>query len=375
MPYTHSAWLLTFALLAFLLAPSSAAPITIDTVVIGNPHNAPDPEFYSQNNFDNSHFGTVTKVYRIGQYEVTNEQYAAFLNAKAKSDNKGLYNPDMGTEGRGGITRLGASGNYSYEVRPDMGNKPVVYVGWFDAMRFTNWLHNGQGDGDTESGAYLLLGGTAFPTNRKTVHRELNARWFLPSENEWYKAAYHQPADQGGDTDSYWLYATSTNTAPVESNAIDTIGPTRGDVSNPGFNRATYGNGSNWNGVARNITSVGTAGPASASYYGTYDQAGNTAEWTETYFVFGSGNQSFNIRGGSWGASAFSISAANRALISEFDSEGSTTGFRVAADFLVPEPGSLALAHFASLGGVFLARRRGRWRVSEVCREQPVRSA
>ena len=37
------------------------------------------------------------------------------------------------------------------------------------------------------------------------------ARWFIPSENEWYKAAYHQPAAQGGDGDNYWAYPTGTN--------------------------------------------------------------------------------------------------------------------------------------------------------------------
>ena len=31
----------------------------------------------------------------------------------------------------------------------------------------------------------------------------------FPAKSEWYKAAYYQPAAQGGDTDNYWLYPTA----------------------------------------------------------------------------------------------------------------------------------------------------------------------
>ena len=33
-------------------------------------------------------------------------------------------------------------------------------MSWYDAARFTNWLHNGQGSGSTETGAYTLNGAT-----------------------------------------------------------------------------------------------------------------------------------------------------------------------------------------------------------------------
>ncbi len=81
-----------------------------------------------------------------------------------------------------------------------MGDKPVNYVSWYDSIRFANWLNNGQGTGDTETGAYTLLGGTPTPSNGVSITRNAGATWFLPSEDEWYKAAYHQPAAQGGDS-------------------------------------------------------------------------------------------------------------------------------------------------------------------------------
>jgi hypothetical protein len=40
-----------------------------------------------------------------------------------------------------------------------MADKPVNYVSFFDAMRFINWLHNGEGSGDTETSAYTIGNG------------------------------------------------------------------------------------------------------------------------------------------------------------------------------------------------------------------------
>lgn len=54
--------------------------------------------------------------------------------------------------------------------------------------RISNWLHNGQGSGDTESGAYTLEGGTPIPTNGATVTRNGGASVFLTSEDEWYRS-------------------------------------------------------------------------------------------------------------------------------------------------------------------------------------------
>ena len=45
--------------------------------------------------------------------------------------------------------------------------------------------------------------------------------YFIPSENEWYKAAYYDPTLNGG-TGGYWTYPTKTNTAPV--NILSSIG-------------------------------------------------------------------------------------------------------------------------------------------------------
>jgi len=73
----------------------------------------------------------------------------------------------------------------------------VNYVSFWDAARFANWFGNGQGNASTETGAYTLLGGTPTPSNAATVTHNAGASIVLPSENEWYKAAFYDPASNG----------------------------------------------------------------------------------------------------------------------------------------------------------------------------------
>jgi formylglycine-generating enzyme required for sulfatase activity len=168
-------------LLSLLISLSSAA-VTMDWTPIGNPNNACDPQ-------SQGCFGSVGYEYSIGTYEVTNAQYAEFLNAKAASDPFLLYHGGMGIDG--GITISGSYGTYTYSTIIGRENLPVNYVDSYDALRFASWMNNGQGNGDTETGAYTLLGGTATPSNGLTVTRNPGATIVLPSEDEWYKAAYY----------------------------------------------------------------------------------------------------------------------------------------------------------------------------------------
>ena len=121
--------------------------------------------------------------YRIGKYEVINAEYAEFLNAVAGTDTNALYNTNMGADTDGGITQTGSSGSYVYAVKADAGaytyaNKPVNNVSWYDTLRFANWLHNGQLNGDTETGAYTLLGGTPTPSNGDSITLVCSAHIF-----------------------------------------------------------------------------------------------------------------------------------------------------------------------------------------------------
>lgn len=325
-------------LAALLLLGVNANAVTIDTVVIGDPGNAPDFNGY----------GSVGYSYRMSTYEVTNSQYVEFLNAKASvSDPFGLYNLSMATQPYAGIVRSGSPGNFSYAIKTNMGNKPVNYVSAHDAMRFANWLQNGQGSGSTETGAYDFTGG-----NVSTITRTANAQWFLPTASEWYKAAYYQPASAGGDADNYWTYATRSNSPPTVAFIVSPAA----DIANPGPNVVNYNDGV---GIP---TSVGTAGPQSASYYGTYDQTGNIAEVTESFFLLPTqvGGSRVNFPG-YFGSNLTRLPAGVQ--VEQFATLDSfNDGFRLAAVIGVPEPSTIGMAvvGLIALAGVALRHARHR---------------
>jgi formylglycine-generating enzyme len=341
--------ILAFCAGALLFSSLTASAVTIGTVPVGNAGNASDPD--DGNDASGvQNLGAVAYAYRIGTTEVTNAQYAAFLNAKAASDPFSLYNTLMGDDARGGIARGGSDGSYSYTVRTNMGNKPVNFVSWHDALRFANWLHNGQGTGDTETGAYTLLGGTPTPSNDMNITRNPGAMWFLPSEDEWYKAAYYDPT-LGGGSGGYWDFPTRSNSPPTPATANSV-----GDISNPGANVANYNEAADWNSLDGNVTTVGSAGPLSESYYGTSDQGGSLFEWNELFVDDDFGGYYRGFRGGAWNGNFFPVFATDGAYMSP-SAEFSDLGFRVA---MIPEPSTLALGAVGALGIYVFARKRRR---------------
>lgn len=233
-----------------------------------------------------THQGAVAYEYYIGKYEVSNAEYAAFLSAVAATDTYSLYNEQMSWRDWGGITRSGSSGSYTYATRSGHERKPVTLLSFWSMARFTNWLTNGQPTGPqgpttTETGVYSLNGILA-PANA-TITRDAVA-WAtggvaLASDDEWYKAAYYQPAVAGGDADGYWLYPTRSNAAPTQSSVS-----TAGELLSPDLgNSANYYAPGYYDGLNRAFVD-GDALPNSASYYGTFNQAGNVWELCDTVY-------------------------------------------------------------------------------------------
>ncbi len=336
-------WII-FSLSAAIAGPFAHA-VTIATVPIGNPGNPADTRYIDI--FHPNSVGSVAYPFRMGATEITNAQYKDFLNAVAASDPYGLYDASMGAFSWGGIVRSGSPGSYMYNVKAPAldgtytyDNKPVVYVSSGDAMRFANWLHNGQPTGaedasTTEDGAYTLNGAV---TNAAllAVTRNPDARWWLPNEDEWYKAAYHK---NDGVTGNYWDYPTGAN-----------------DLSNNNLPSSDTGNSANYYHFNYGYTSgshdysLTDAGAymQSRSAYGTFDQGGNVWEWNETLYA------DFNryVRGGSWFDDWYYLHAEYWLYgnPTNYDNE---TGFRVAT---IPEPASAYAAAFA-FAALLLCRR------------------
>ena len=320
------------ALAAVALLVSTAHAVTIKTVPVGNPGNLDDTH--------GDGYGSVAYPYRIGKYEVTAGQYTEFLNAVAADDTYGLYNGNMWSSDFGcKIVQSGSPGDYSYTVAADRENRPVNYVSWGDAARFANWLHNGQltgaqDDDTTEDGAYLLNGATS-RSALMAVTRRSDAAWFLPTENEWYKAAYYD-----GARSVYYDYPMGTDDEP--------------DNGNPGGdtgNTATYFDGDYTVSSLDYTTPVGQFG-LSNSPYGTFDQGGNLWEWNESVIIAGSTR---GLRGGCRYDYSDKLSASYRSGGNGPTSELSSIGFRVAS---VPEPDSITLLVCGLVAGWIWCRRR-----------------
>lgn len=263
-------------------------------VPIGNSGNLADPR---------TGFGNVDYDYRISKYEVTIQQYASFLNAVAASDPYDLYNPNMATDQTiAGIARSGSPGAYTYSViapsgsaikgASSPGNRPIAYIDWFDAARFANWMHNGQGNADTETGAYTLRGakqGSTVPANPK-------ARFAIPTQDEWYKSAYFSPRLNRG-RGGYYVFPSQSFSDPgsIPGNSVaKRIKPNQANYYNGTFSVTQNALRSSVN-TQNYLTDVG-AFVDSSSYYGTFDQGGNVYEWVDTP---GSTRQG-RLRGGFW---------------------------------------------------------------------------
>lgn len=244
-----------------LVAVVSLAQTTVDVVPVGNPGNA---------NHGTYGRGAVAYPYWIGKFEVNNAQYAAFLNA-VDANGSDPYDLHVST------MRIAYSGGV-YAPTSGYENKPVAQMNYWGCCRFANWLHNRQpvrqlvggynaSDAVVNAGAYTL---TQSSVDNNTVTRNTDWIWAVPSENEWYKAAFHK---NDGVTGNYWLYPTQSGNAPSSE-----VPPGTDLVKGAANFKSAVGNVTDCG--AYNTQSGGTY--VSDSAYGTFDQGGNCWEWNES---------------------------------------------------------------------------------------------
>lgn len=263
-------------------------PISIDFADIGNAGNANDS---GGSGLYSSPFGGVSYDYRLSITEISQAMVSV----------AGL-----------------PSGSW-------IGDQPATSINWYQAAGFVNWLNTTTGN----QPAYRINAGLtaltlwssaeAWQAGGENLYRHKDAHYFLPSEDEWYKAAYHQ---NNGATADYWDYATASNSAPT---AV---------ASGVSASTAVYHLG-----AFSTPSDVSTAGGVSA--YGTIGQSGNVWEWIESASdgINDSGSEFRAFRGGYWNSNESHLRASTR----NYDAPSVanfSVGFRVAS---VPEPSALAI--------------------------------
>jgi formylglycine-generating enzyme required for sulfatase activity len=324
------------ALLA--VCPLAGATVVMPWAAVGDPGNAGD----------GSPLGSVPYIYQMGKFDVNCDQYAQFLNTNdpTGANTLGLYSSRMSSDLNVAGIAFDASGvpGSRYSVISGQANKPVAYVSFYSAVRFANWLNNGQGNATTESGSYTLLGGTPEPSNGNTLTRNPGNGVFIPNISEWHKAAYYKG---GGTNSGYWKYATQSDTQPTSAPPSPTATNSANYLSDTGTyavtGSSTYDPNQNY------LTDVGAYGN-SPSAYGTFDQNGNLFQWLETPST-PLPTSIRDDRGGAWGdigywMEPYSVNSDSASIGEDF------LGFRVLE---IPEPAS---GLWLLLGGTLLVLRR-----------------
>jgi formylglycine-generating enzyme required for sulfatase activity len=219
----------------------------------------------------------------------------------------------------------------------------VLFVSWFDAARVSNWLMNGAtGTSSMETGAYTLNNATS--GNAPAVNS--GATFYIPTEDQWYKAAYYK----GGSTNAgYWTYATQSDAVPTAVTADSTGIGSSGSTGN----FANYNSVADWNSLDGNATTVGTNG--GSSYYGTFDMSGNLGEWND---LTGAAGLTRGLRGGGWNSTNPIDLSSSTSSMSGASYEIDGLGFRLASPVPEIDPNGLSAVLGLIVGGLGLLERR-----------------
>ncbi|MCC7387432.1 MAG: SUMF1/EgtB/PvdO family nonheme iron enzyme [Phycisphaerales bacterium] len=314
-----------------VLALAGAASVALgqdygfDWVTIGDVGNDPYPGD-GQGNMAGR--GGVGYEYRIGRYEVTTGQWLEFVNTFSTQSDDFTYfaRPDF----------WGAKTDWDYQgpgrryiLRTDVDTPELMPVGgisWREAAMFCNWLHNGKSsalsaieDGAYDTATFTTNGDGTF-NDQRTHHAD--ARYWIPTLDEWIKAAHYDPDRYGGGEGGWWDYPISSDEPPV-------YGVPGEGQANAGFELDNYAQWTIPLGAYEDVLSP----------WGLRDAAGAAMEWTEEV-PFPDHPQDRLLDGSYAGENSYNAERSDRASWpgagNPPHSGGSYDGLRVAG--LIPSP-------------------------------------
>jgi formylglycine-generating enzyme len=271
-----------------------------------------------------SGYGIVNHDYRMGTYEITNDQWNKFTASL-------------------GIPVTGADAGYSTNSYYTGTNVPTDGVSWFEAAQFVNWLNTSTGyqppykftgTQGTDSYTFAAWNSADAGYDASNPYRNKVARYFLPTENEWVKAAYWNGR-------ALQTYATKAGESLTQGNG----------TSRTGWNYYTTH-------YATTPYGPWAVGSGSQELNGTYDMMGNDWEWMESPYTSGDygASSSRGMRGGGWSLNAVSLASSSRYGYPPTIEGGNYLGFRVAG--AVPEPSAITLLTIGAVGLLAYAWRR-----------------
>ena len=267
-----------------------------------------------------SGYGIVNNDYRMGVYEIINDQWDKFkasLGVPVTGDLWYAYNQDPYWTGS---------------------NVPTNNVSWYEAAQFVNYLNVSTGHQPaykftgTQGTSNYALGtwNTSEAASGTNLYRHKDAFYYIPTEDEWVKAGY-------------WNGTTLQTYATKAGEFLH-----QGDgVSGTGWNYDAYGYGID--------THPWDVGSGSEELNGTYDMMGNVIEWMESPYDDYGADSTRVRRGGSFHNIQFPSLTDFWRVYYGPDSQHDYLGFRVASE--VPEPATLLLL---CIGGAAMLRRKKR---------------
>lgn len=281
------------------------------------------------------------RAYEIGRYEVTNAEYAAFLNTAlgageitvtsnvvyltGNSTNPLFYPADTYSQ----ITYSG--GTFTPRTRTSstlgdvsMADHPVVVVTWYGAAAYCNWLSRQQGYQEV----YTQSGLWPSDLTRNGYH--------LPTEAQWERAAGWDPSHNDPVAQGHWRYGFMSDSIDFSranyysSTWANPLSLTSHPYTSPvGF----------YNGVSVSRTGATVNSPSAV---GCYDMSGNVLEWCNDWWYrvytvdpvsdpVGPSSGTYRVlRGGDWGTyDADSCRSADRNDSYSPSSWNYYVGFRV----------------------------------------------